>query len=401
MKKIIIIVLSFLTLFLITFMSLRTSNINFTVTDSPAEKVELVMWIQESFAGSETYFNELTTKFEKFYPNVNITYEIIKGSDYRTYKYITNHLINGNTPDLYLLSVSNYNTLATQSELMDLSAYNHIYDSLITSAYENSGYNDGLYGIAYFLDPEVLVYNIHHKEEANIEIPEGFDSTSTFLTYMGQLNTHLLDTQKTYTGFSIPSMISNGEFIGSLDIVNDLGQVNRLLFNRLKSLHSQQHVQPYYYNKDIDHPFFSNATLFSIEPLSLVYEQINSNYSMNESIGVVPLHDSGLKFSYSQSHYISISKATNQPELAGAFLELFLSETEIRNRYKYYNVPVIAETLKEEFIKDSSYNNSNIWGYLESAFHNKISATTTFTNSAVDQFYNGNINDQLVICEEQ
>lgn len=399
MKKVLILLISILALIGITLFSFKSCEVNLTLPEKPSEKIELVVWIQESFAGSDTYFNELISKFEKFNPEVTITYEIIKGTDYGTYKYITNHLINGNSPDLLLLSVSNYNTFATEYTLMDLNPYEDIYSSLIPSTYRHAAYNGQLYGIAYFLDPEILVYNIHHLS-SNIQIPNGFSSNEGFLDYVVELNTIYKENDLDYHSFSVPSLISNSEFVRSLQLVDSEGNMNFTLFRRLQELYKEQNLSPYYYNKDIYHPFFTNATTISLEPLSLVYGQIDSNYAMNESIGILPLKEDGLVFSHSQSHYISIYKETRQPDLALAFMAFFLTDTEIRNRYKYYNVPIISQSLKDEFIQDSSYSNGHIWNYLEQAYHFPLDPNASLINATIDDTYNQNISGTRVYSEE-
>ncbi|WP_105616813.1 ABC transporter substrate-binding protein [Vallitalea okinawensis] len=390
MKKLVLFLFIFM-LLLMELLLFNTSSSNQLTSEQPSKDKELIIWIQESFPGSETYFNELCSKFTKFYPHINISFEIIKGSDLRAYKYMTDQLISGTSPDILLLSVANYNSFTTEDRLIDLSDYISSDDSLLPSVVNNGLYQGSPYGIAYFLDPEILIYNTNHFEDDAFTIPSSFSTSDDLLKYMSSLNADYIKQEQSYYAFSIPSLISEGQFLRSLQDPVNTDKIDESILNSLQMLYITQKAAPYNVDKSFSHPFFHNEVTFSLEPLSLVYEQINLNYNMNDSIGVFPIDLEQLVFSYSQSHYISIFSETDQLDDAKNLLDLFLSETEILNRYRFYNVPVISYELKEVFIEDPSYNNQYVWDYLEAAFHYPIDPMANSINTSFDHDYNSEL----------
>lgn len=372
----------------VAFALFRNSISNPTSSNITAPKKELTLWVQEPFQNSDSYFNGLIHKYNKLYPNVTFNYEVLKGSDQRCYNYMMERLINGHIPDVLLLSHKNFKLFADQDKLLSL-AYNlQSFSPLLPSTYQKSSSDEIPFGIAYFLNPEILVYNKKHDIPSHLSAPDEFTTSIELLAYMSKLQHYYNENNISYTAFSIPSLIENGEFILSLNNTPQKIEDYSSTIMALLDLQEIQKTEAFSYSKKTFHPFFDASVTFSLEPLSLIYEHIDSNYNLKDAIGIYPLASSGLESSHSKSHYISLFKDSKNISYAQAFLELFISDEEILNRYKFHKAPIISYSLKDHFIQDTNYDNVYIWDYLELSQPSMSTDQSQITTKEIDDYYN-------------
>ncbi len=360
-------------------------------------KKTINLWVQYSFPGIDAYFDDFILSYEKTHSNTDVKLNILKGTDNQVYNYITEKILNGNTPDVLLLSLHNYNAFTTENRLLEMTNYIKAYDQdfFIPSSFENGIYRNNYFGIAYYIDPEIMVINQHLLPESHSADPN-FKNTTELLNYLYTLNLSLDLSQREIDAFSIPSLISEGQFINSImqtydfqtDDENSVLENNET-FTLLKKLFDSQKI--YDYTRKSSHPFFNDEAVFSLEPLSLIYDKINSNYSFKSKIDVLDISESDLVFSYSLHHYASVYSHTQMQAESFELLDLLFSETEIVNRYRFYNIPIICNNKKSIFINDTQFKNQYIWPYLENAHHYPISNEIVEHKQIIEQLFESSI----------
>ena len=195
--------------------------------------------------------------------------------------------------------------------------------------------------------------------------------------------------------FSIPTIISDGEFILSLLNIKN-SDYNSLLTSTLSTLRDMYtifDINYYDYDKTGAHPFFLGKSALAIEPLSLIYSSIERDNNLKNKIGIVPIKNFDMKFSYSNNKYISILNKSNNISTSLDFLNFFLNSSEIWQRYRYLNTPIITTTLTEQFINDKSFDNATILDYVKESFTYPVSPDIYNELDNLDSTYDIKLNN--------
>ena len=100
-----------------------------------------------------------------------------------------------------------------------------------------------------------------------------------------------------------------------------------------------------------------------------------------------------MKFSYSNNKYISILNKSNNISASLDFLNFFLNSSEIWQRYRYLNTPIITTTLTEQFINDKSFDNSTILDYVKESFTYPVLPNIYNELSTLDSIYDIKLNN--------
>lgn len=351
---------------------------------------KLTIWVQDSFNGSETYFETLAKTYEEKYPQNKIEILVIQGSDDHVYNIITKKTLNGVIPDVLLLSTQNYNTFATEKKLESMDAYLATYPTnyFLPSVYEDAYYKNQLFGLAYTIDPEVFVYNKDHLNTISDFEENMLDSSSEFLSLAQRLQVRC--TAPSTVALSIPTLTQHGAYVNTLlgfkEVLPtcDIPQLNQLAY-----LYASHPQTAYNYNKNSSHNFFAHETLLSIEPLSLVYSSISTDYNLKETIGIFPIGQ--MLQVHADKSYATIFKASDKKTQAKAFLDLLFSEQEIVQRYRFYDLPVICYSKQPLFVNSLKFNNTNVWPYLVQNRHLPLSTHYTQDLAFIDNLYESKI----------
>lgn len=356
----------------------------------------LTIWVQESTSQEELYFNKAIKRFESYNPSINIEISFIDGSDLKVSDYINTSFLNKSSPDIIILSSFNFNNLATEGLLYNLNDHiktyenNYFFDNIL----KNGLYNNNLYGVSYDINPEMLVYRKDFLSSIDITSPEGFNNIDELQNYLNSINEIYSSDNLDKIPFSIPTIISNGNFISSLLNVKDSDYdvlLNSTL-STLKYMYTNFDIDYYDYDKTGAHPFFLGKSAISIEPLSLLYSAIERDNNLKNKIGVVPIKNHDMKFSYSNNKYISVLSKSNNIDISLDFLSFFLSSSEIWQRYKHLNIPIITTTLTEQFINDKTFDNTDILDYIKEAFSYNISPELYDELKTLDSTYEVKLN---------
>lgn len=357
----------------------------------------LNIWVQESLTQEELYFDKAIKRFESYNPSIKIDLSFIEGSDLKVSNYINTSLLNQSYPDIIISSSHNFNSLATEGLLYDLNDYiktyeeNYFFDSIL----KNGIYNNNLYGVSYDINPEVLVYRKDFLTSINIDFPKGFNNIDELKNYLNSINELYSTDNLDKIPFSIPTIISDGEFILSLLNIKN-SDYNSLLTNTLSTLRDMYtifDINYYDYDKTGAHPFFLGKSALAIEPLSLIYSSIERDNNLKNKIGIVPIKNFDMKFSYSNNKYISILNKSNNISASLDFLNFFLNSSEIWQRYRYLNTPIITTTLTEQFINDKSFDNATILDYVKESFTYPVSPNIYNELDNLDSTYDIKLNN--------
>ncbi|GKX29695.1 hypothetical protein SH1V18_21750 [Vallitalea longa] len=368
------------------------------------DRITLNIWVKDSSNAVYTYFTQAIERFEKVNSNINVELKMIQGSDTKTLNYMNTEIINQVSPDVLCLSLHNYNCYATENRLYNLNDYIGKYeeDYFVESAVDYGVYNNNLYGIAYCIDPEILVYRRDFLSDINIPVINEIQDIKSFETYMADINSHFINDNLDKVAFSIPTLISKGTFFSSFlhirDNVPNYNVTKIDVFNNdllaLSAMYKSFDIVPYDYGKVGLHPFFSGQAAYSIEPLSSIYYYIEKDNNWLRNIGIVPLKDSAIKFSYSEHKYISIMDNTNHKEEAELFFDFFFSSSEVLKRYHSLNMPVVLNSLMDYYLSDINYNNKELSAYIKNSFHYPISSDMDEFLDKIDNVYDLKINKQ-------
>ena len=357
----------------------------------------LNIWVQESLTQEELYFDKAIKRFESYNPSIKIDLSFIEGSDLKVSNYINTSLLNQSYPDIIISSSHNFNSLATEGLLYNLNDYiktyeeNYFFDSIL----KNGIYNNNLYGVSYDINPEVLVYRKDFLASINIDFPKGFNNIDELKNYLNSINELYSTDNLDKIPFSIPTIISDGEFILSLLNIKN-SDYNSLLTSTLSTLRDMYtifDINYYDYDKTGAHPFFLGKSALAIEPLSLIYSSIERDNNLKNKIGIVPIKNFDMKFSYSNNKYISILNKSNNISASLDFLNFFLNSSEIWQRYRYLNTPIITTTLTEQFINDKSFDNATILDYVKESFTYPVSPNIYNELDNLDSTYDIKLNN--------
>ena len=357
----------------------------------------LNIWVQESLTQEELYFDKAIKRFESYNPSIKIDLSFIEGSDLKVSNYINTSLLNQSYPDIIISSSHNFNSLATEGLLYNLNDYiktyeeNYFFDSIL----KNGIYNNNLYGVSYDINPEVLVYRKDFLASINIDFPKGFNNIDELKNYLNSINELYSTDNLDKIPFSIPTIISDGEFILSLLNIKN-SDYNSLLTSTLSTLRDMYtifDINYYDYDKTGAHPFFLGKSALAIEPLSLIYSSIERDNNLKNKIGIVPIKNFDMKFSYSNNKYISILNKSNNISTSLDFLNFFLNSSEIWQRYRYLNTPIITTTLTEQFINDKSFDNATILDYVKESFTYPVSPDIYNELDNLDSTYDIKLNN--------
>lgn len=357
----------------------------------------LNIWVQESLTQEELYFDKAIKRFESYNPSIKIDLSFIEGSDLKVSNYINTSLLNQSYPDIIISSSHNFNSLATEGLLYNLNDYiktyeeNYFFDSIL----KNGIYNNNLYGVSYDINPEVLVYRKDFLASINIDFPKGFNNIDELKNYLNSINELYSTDNLDKIPFSIPTIISDGEFILSLLNIKN-SDYNSLLTSTLSTLRDMYtifDINYYDYDKTGAHPFFLGKSALAIEPLSLIYSSIERDNNLKNKIGIVPIKNFDMKFSYSNNKYISILNKSNNISASLDFLNFFLNSSEIWQRYRYLNTPIITTTLTEQFINDKSFDNATILDYVKESFTYPVSPDIYNELDNLDSTYDIKLNN--------
>lgn len=357
----------------------------------------LNIWVQESLTQEELYFDKAIKRFESYNPSIKIGLSFIEGSDLKVSNYINTSLLNQSYPDIIISSSHNFNSLATEGLLYNLNDYiktyeeNYFFDSIL----KNAIYNNNLYGVSYDINPEVLVYRKDFLASINIDFPKGFNNIDELKNYLNSINELYSTDNLDKIPFSIPTIISDGEFILSLLNIKN-SDYNSLLTSTLSTLRDMYtifDINYYDYDKTGAHPFFLGKSALAIEPLSLIYSSIERDNNLKNKIGIVPIKNFDMKFSYSNNKYISILNKSNNISASLDFLNFFLNSSEIWQRYRYLNTPIITTTLTEQFINDKSFDNATILDYVKESFTYPVSPNIYNELDNLDSTYDIKLNN--------
>lgn len=360
--------------------------------ESPSP-ITLNLWVQDSNKQVEIYFNQAIHRFSSQYPHIKIDLKMLKGDDLKTSYSISTARLNQDIPDLIASSLSIYNQLTTEHFLYPLDDFIATYprNHFLETAIASGNYNNTSYGIAYALNPEILVYRKDFLDSINIPYPENINTLPNLKEYVKTIDALYQTDRLDKIAFAIPTLTANGNFIASL--LHTI-KVPASLDDTLKVLSSMYYEfdsSPYHYSKIETHPFFSGKAALSIEPLSLVYAAIEKDNNLLKKIGIMPLPETGLQFAYSQHKYLSICNDTSYSKEALLFLDFFFSSQEVLNRYKTLNLPVVLESLMPIFIQDSRFDNRSIYEYVQASFHFNISQTLEELLSSLDVYYDNQL----------
>ena len=358
------------------------------VTDTTGEGTTVELWVQDSFSGSDSYFNDLIHSYESKNPSINFNLDIINGTDDQVYNYISEKILNGNTPDILLLSLNNYNSFATESKLHPLNLYLDTFedDYFLPSVYANAEYQGSLYGLSYYLDPEIIVYNKSYTQDLGNFLDKPLTSTDIFLDHLQELNAYYQGRNQPVSPLSIPTLIKDGRYIGTLFGTHNMvdgSEANKSQV--LATLYTASDQTHYDYNKLSAHNFFDGHIVYSIEPLSLIYKEIENDYNIKEAYGVVPVTSEALV--KGTQHYAAIYHSSGNLDTSMDFLDLFFSEDEISKRYRFHSLPIICHSKRHLLTLDDRYNNINVWQYLENSTHFKLSPDAKASNTLIDDGY--------------
>ena len=117
--------------------------------------------------------DQVIAEFEKKHPNVTVTYESgISKDDYSTW--LSDAIINGEQPDIFILPENDFNLLASTGSLKKLDSF--IQSDLKVSDFYNSAYQAGHYGnvqyaLPYESNPTMMCINKDLLEKEGITIP--------------------------------------------------------------------------------------------------------------------------------------------------------------------------------------------------------------------------------------
>lgn len=388
MKKIIMICL------IITLGSFIYLTASHTSLETSAPATVLDLWVQDIPTADELYFSQALQRFEKTHPNIHIQLKILSGNDLKVAHSIETEFLNGNYPDLMILSLLNYNQFATEGYFYALDDYIATYDKdyFMENVITQGCYNNNLYGIAYALDPEILVYRKDFLNSMNMPYPEAFRNIEELESYLALINVHYSTDELTKTAFGIPTLIKNGHYLASFIGKDKHLEETQKILDSLSQMYKTFDTIPYHYEKTGIHPFWLGKAALAIEPLSSIYSAIEKDNNLLRKIGIVPINNSNLKFSYSAHKYISVLSKTNFPKEALTFLDFFFSTSEVLYRYQAMNLPIMIEPLVPSFLKSKKFNNNYIIDYVRSAFHYPIDPLMPNFITSLDNDYEQAIN---------
>ncbi|WP_373756545.1 ABC transporter substrate-binding protein, partial [Streptococcus ferus] len=117
--------------------------------------------------------DQVIERFEKDHPNVRVTYESgISKEDYSSW--LSDAIVNGEQPDLFILPENDFNLLASSGSLKRLDPFiardlevSDFYDS----AYQAGTYNNIQYALPFESNPTMMCINKDLLEKEGIEVP--------------------------------------------------------------------------------------------------------------------------------------------------------------------------------------------------------------------------------------
>lgn len=366
------------------------------------KNMNLNLWIHDSDDLAQLYFKGAVNRFENQNPNIDLKIKFLQGNDQKAFNYSKAEILLSNNPDILALSLDNYNKFSTEGFLLDLNKYLKKYpeDYFFDTVIKSGNYQGQTNGIAYALNPEILVYRKELLDELKIPYPTNLRTLSDLNVYLNAINDIYSNDHLNKVAFSIPTTINNGAFLSSLinteKTIKELNNGNIQSLNSslqlLSAMYNSFDIVPYSYNKISKHPFFIGQAALSIEPISLIYSFIEKNNSFKKEIGIIPVDQFNFKCSYSQNKYLSIYSETDKKAICYLFFDFFFSKSEIFNRYRIMNLPIITSNLTKQYLSDQRFENKYLIDYIKESFHYEISPQQPLLLETLDIQYNQWIN---------
>ena len=308
----------------------------------------------------------IIAKFKKKYPNVQIKYEGgIGKSDYRNW--LSEKIIQGNSPDLMIVPENTFNLLASEGEFMNLSGYmnrDKISPNIFYPVTFKAGQFKGKqYALPYQANPRFIVMNKDLLLKNKISIPNFNWTPNRLKAICHQLIIHKKDNQ--ISGITSDYkwddalLAYNFHFYESKDNPIQLTSANALKgFNLIEYLQSMAHL------KTTDKQMFDQGKTAFI-PMSLAQYQTYTSYpyyvtnQRNFTWDCLEMpHIKGAKAIKIDISMFAIASKAKNPEMAWNLLKMLSTDHQIQQKMMQINagcsvIPTVVRSKKTQKILDT------------------------------------------------
>ncbi len=350
-------------------------------TEEPAEVVEMSFWVPSSSVDVDGYFTDVVAAFNEANPDLNYTLEFLPGTAADINTSLNSAKLAGNYPDVVSVYAAILTSRSAQGEFMDLQPYidgwedsGDIYESVL-----NMGVVDNtMYGMAFQLVPEMLVYRTDYFEEAGLD-PAAPPSNWEELREAAEALTVVDEAGNvTRAGFDVPAINTtvfmrpfvwqnNGSYVdydAGVPTMNTPEAVEAFEF--VGGFVHDNLTIPYDYNKKEETPFVKGTAAMSMLQPAQIASMISADPALADVLAIASPLTEDAQSAFCGPRLLTINQEAENPDGAWRFIEYIMSPEEVTTRFTEHNMPNVRTSLDEAYIAEDPVINEGVISYVRS-----------------------------------
>jgi ABC-type glycerol-3-phosphate transport system substrate-binding protein len=377
----------------------------FAKTKAP---VNLSFWFPSSDKKCNEYFIDAAKEFEKTHPQIKVTVAVLPPGQADVDLKLNAAMLSGTYPDVLSAFLSSIGTRGSQGDFYPLEKYVAKWKDK-TDMYPNmlglGKYKNKLLGLAYYPNPDMLVYRKDFFKEAGLDPNQPPANWNELAAYAKKLTVYDANKNVARAGLDIPALNSN-VFIKAFcrqngaNVIDDKRQKPMLnapgvieAFNFIMKLKNEKVSIPYNYIKKDSIPFLYGRSAMSFLQPTQIAGLLDSDKSWEDKLGLAPVLTGKKKSAFCGSRLFTIGNSSKHKDKAWEFIMFMMSTQQMTYRYKELKIPVVRKSLEDGYIAADSRMNRVILDYVKNGQGDNVvpwnTLATKYFHQAYEEAYNG------------
>ena len=371
------------------------SNLDKKTEDSKEGK-ELEIWVR----GTETdptgpYLIEAVKKYEEE-NGIKIKLQFIPHDDVIT-KW-NSAFASGTAPDVIDLGIVHIAERANLKHIIPLDEYYEKWenkDQLIPAMKDMGMYDDKLYAIAHYPDPQIFAYRKDMFEEAGLDPEQPPTDWEQLLEYAQKMTKKDKDGNIIQSGFAAPTI--EARFLANI-LIHQKGAVFADEKNNVPTLTTPEAIETINFmdqlhdcstvfdnRKTDDHPFFKGTAAMGYIPNGSLKEYMNNNPDMKDKIGVVACVPDQQEATWCGVWFYGITSQSENPDQAFDLISYLTSEEVLESRTEMEGIPSAFKYTEDIYVEQNPQVNQAIVDAIECGYGNPKVSWSPLYEKALDQ----------------
>lgn len=381
-------------------------DINDKSTANKQEPVTISFWVPGSVEAQKDYFIQAVDEFNRSQEEIKVLITLLPGPPQQIELKLNAAQMGKFYPDVFSSYLTFIGTRGTRGEFADLTDYYNDWedkDDILDTAINRGKVQNKLVGIGYYPSPEIMVYRKDLFEETGLDPDSPPTSWKEIADFAIKLTKRDEEGNVIRAGIDIP--LVNGSIFAKIfmrqngaNIINEFE--SKVMFNQPAALEALEYIYdlknenvsiPYDWSKKERSPFYKGDSAMAIINISAIKKLLDSDVKFKEYIGFVPIITEKVKSTYCGYRFLAIGEDSKHKDESWEFIKFLMSKEEMIKRSKILGVPVVRQSLIDEYINIDPIFNQVVLDYVEYGKGQElvpwILAADKYLNTAIEEIY--------------